>query len=103
MRSLHPQLNPDEFVVVGLSLETNLRPSRLARYADSNGFSWRFAVMSPELLSAVVQQFGSQAAVASRTPHFVISPTGTLSPLSLGIKNESEILAELRAYSRTAN
>lgn len=103
MRSLHPQLNSDEFVVVGLSLETNLSASRLAGYADSNGFNWRFAVMTPDMLTAVVEQFGSQAAVAPRTPHFVISPNGALSPLRLGIKSESEILAELQEYSRIAN
>ena len=103
MRSLYPQLNLDEFVVVGLSLETNLSSSRLAGYADSNGFNWRFAVMTPEMLTAVVEQYGSQAAVAPRTPHFVISPNGALSPLRLGIKNEAEILAELQEYSRIAN
>lgn len=102
MRELYPQLNADEFAVIGLNVETNLSAADLANYADSNGFSWRFAVMTPELLAAVVNHYGNQAIVPPRTPHFVISPTGTLSRLSLGIKSEGEILAELQAIAQTA-
>ncbi|MCY3936469.1 MAG: hypothetical protein OXF22_05575 [Anaerolineaceae bacterium] len=102
MRELHPQLNPDEFAVVGLSVETNLGAANLARYADGNGFNWRFAVMTPDMLAAVVNQYGNQAIVPPRTPHFVISANGTLGPLSLGIKSEGEILAELEASAQSA-
>ena len=103
MRELYPQLSAEEFVFVGLSVETNLRANQLASYADSNGFAWRFAVMTPAMLGAIVDQYGSRSIVPPSTPHFVISPSGTLGPLALGIHRENAIRAELEAAAQSAN
>jgi hypothetical protein len=103
VRELYPQLSAEEFVFVGLSVETNLRANQLASYADSNGFAWRFAVMTPAMLGAIVDQYGSRSIVPPSTPHFVIAPTGVLSALSLGIHSAADIRAELEATSQTAN
>lgn len=102
MRELYPQLSDEEFAFISLEVETNLSAGRLATYADNNGFLWRFAVMTPEMLQAVITQFGTSAIVPPSTPHFVIGPAGELSALSLGIHSAEEIRAELAEYAARA-
>ena len=103
MRELLPELNEEEFVLVGLSVETHLRAGQLASYADRHDFTWRFAVMSPEMLAAVVDQYGSNVIVPPSTPHFIIAPDGRLGELKLGIHSAEEIRAELEAAAQPTN
>ena len=97
MRDAYEQITNEGFVVLGVSVETNLNNIRLAEYADGNGFQWRFTVASQEFLNAIVAQYGSQAIVPPNAPHFVLSANGSLGPLQLGVKSGDEILSELRA------
>ena len=53
----------DGAVVLALSVETDLSPSDVAAYAEENGFGdIRFAVVSPEMLAALVEAFGNSIA-----------------------------------------
>lgn len=97
MREVYPTITEEGFVVVSLSVEMNIASARLAQYAERNGFDWRFAVMTEDFLAAVVSQYDSRAITPPSTPHFVLSPSGTLGPLRLGGSSGSEILSELRA------
>jgi cytochrome oxidase Cu insertion factor (SCO1/SenC/PrrC family) len=91
------QLDPERTVLVGLSVETDLPPEKLAAYVDAQGFSWTFAVMTPELLQALSSQFGLTVANPPAIPHFVIGPDGTTSDLSTGFHTADRLLAELTA------
>ena len=87
----------DDVVFVGLSLETSLPAADLARYAEGNGFDWTYAVMSPELLAGLADEFGRSITSAPSTPHFIIRPDGSFSELSTGIHSAAEIITQIEA------
>lgn len=87
------QLNNPNIVYIGLSVETTLARGDLAGYADTHGFDWTFAVMTPEIVSALTDTFGRSVTVPPSSPHFLIYPDGSLSPLSAGgIESTSELV-----------
>jgi thiol-disulfide isomerase/thioredoxin len=85
----------DDVVFVGLSLETTLPDADLASYAQDNGFDWTYAVMSEDLLKSLADEFGRSITSAPSTPHFIISPDGSVSDLSTGIHSADEIIAQI--------
>lgn len=85
-----------DVVFVALSVETALDPAVLAQYAEEHGFDWTFAVATPELLQQLAADFGQTIANPPATPHFVISPDGTVSDLTTGIENVEAILASVQ-------
>ncbi len=87
----------DDVVFVGLSLETSLPAADLARYAEGNSFDWTYAVMSPEMLASLADEFGRSITSAPSTPHFIIRPDGSFSELSTGIHSAAEIIAQIEA------
>lgn len=89
----------DDVVFLALSLETNLDPQSLASYSQNLGFDWTFAVMSDDLLVALVEDFGRSIASAPSTPHFIIRPDGTFTGVNTGFESASEIVAEITAES----
>jgi cytochrome oxidase Cu insertion factor (SCO1/SenC/PrrC family) len=89
------RLDPERTVLLGLSVEADLPRETLATYVDDQGFSWTFAVMTPELLQALSSQFGLTVANPTAVPHFVIGPDGTTSDLSTGFHSSDQLLGEL--------
>lgn len=87
------QMSSDDVVFVALSVETTISSEDLAQYADGLGFDWTFAVMSPELLQALADEFGRTVTNPPSTPHFVIRADGTVSELVTGIQSADEIAA----------
>ncbi|NJR12621.1 hypothetical protein HC776_01685, partial [bacterium] len=97
VRSARSELNTDNVVFIALSVETNLSASDLAQYANDNGFDWLFAVMTPELLSALSGTFGFTIANPPSTPHFIIRPDGTTTDLVTGIESSTQIVEQVKA------
>ncbi len=98
VREARAQLGPEEesFVFVALSSELGLSNDRLAHYADEMGFDWRFAVMSPDLLEALVDEFGRAVTVPPSTSHFTIRPDGSSTALKTGIEGTESLVESLR-------
>ena len=89
------QVDPEQVVFVGLSVETTLASETLATYTTTHGFDWTFAVMTPELLQELATQFGRTVTNPPAVPHFVISPDGTTSDLSTGFHSADKLLERL--------
>lgn len=100
VRRAHERLTGDDVVFVSLSVETDLDREDLAAYAADAGLGWPFAVMSPEMLSAVVEDFGRSAALPPATPHFLIRPDGSTTELETGLANADDILEALAAVDQ---
>lgn len=94
-----PQLDADQYVFISMSVEPGLANDRLASYADQNGFDQLFTVATPELTSALVEQFGRGVTTPPSTPHFIIGPDGSLSALSTGRHAAESIVAEVTAFA----
>jgi thiol-disulfide isomerase/thioredoxin len=97
VREVAAALDPDAFVFLGLSVETNLAPAALASYVDAQGFGWTFAVMSPELLAALVDTFGRSVTNPPATPHFIVRPDGSATTLATGYHDVGKLLTALTA------
>jgi hypothetical protein len=91
------QIDQERTVFVGLSVETDLPSEKLAAYVDTHGFSWTFAVMTPELLQGLSSTFGLTVANPPAIPHFLIGPDGTTSDLSTGFHSADRLLEQLTA------
>jgi cytochrome oxidase Cu insertion factor (SCO1/SenC/PrrC family) len=95
VRDVQAQVDPDRYVFIALSVETDLASGDLAAYADQKQWPWMFAVMSPELLQQLSGTYGLTVANPPSTPHFVIDPDGTASELSTGIHPVQDIIMDL--------
>ena len=87
-----PNLDPERHVVMAISIETQLAPEDLAKYAENSDFDWIFSVASPELLKAIVDAFGRDAVVPSITPHVIVYPDGTAGDLQTGGSSSEDII-----------
>lgn len=83
-------------VFVAISVETNLDPASLRAYSEEHGFDWHFAVATPELLRALVDDFGRSVSVPPATPHFVMFADGSVSDLTTGIEPAAALLEQLQ-------
>lgn len=100
LRAAQEQLDSDSVVLVALSVETNVTAEQLAQYADNNSFDWTFAVLTPELLAELVNQFGRTITSPPSTPHFIIRADGTATELATGIKSPESLVAMLQAETQ---
>ena len=80
---------------IALSIEGNLSNEALAAYAEKEGFDLRFAVITPELLRALVDTFGRVITSPPSTPHFIIRPDGSTTELATGLESPADLLAQL--------
>jgi len=95
VREARAQLNDDNVVFIGLSLETTISNADLAQYQSDQGFDWTFAVMSPEILQQLADAFGRSITSAPSTPHFVIRPDGSTTDLVTGIESVEQIAQQI--------
>ncbi|NDJ63313.1 MAG: redoxin domain-containing protein [Chloroflexi bacterium] len=99
VRDVVPQFSSDEVVFLSLSVEGNVPDAQLAEYADRAGFNWLFAVATPDMIRALVDEFGRAVTSPPSTPHFYIAPDGSFSALTIGPKSVDQLAADIRAAS----
>ncbi|QPC83562.1 TlpA family protein disulfide reductase [Phototrophicus methaneseepsis] len=97
VREVVPQLDSDQYVFIGLSVESGLADSTLASYVDEQGFDWPFAVASDALLQALVDEFGRSVTTPPSTPHFLIRPDGSYTELHTGFSSADEVMTMAQA------
>jgi thiol-disulfide isomerase/thioredoxin len=90
------ELAGDDAVFLALSVETELSLADMEEYQKANGFTnIRFAVMSPELLAAMDQAFGTSALNPPSTPKIAVAANGAAGELVTGPESAEEILTSL--------
>lgn len=86
---------------VALSVETDLSADKVAAYAKDQGFdNIRFAVMTPEVLSAMQATYGTSALNPPSTPHFYVNADGQAGPLATGFEDAARIQSALTDAGR---
>ena len=94
-KQAYEQLSDSEYVFLSLSIDQGLSDEKLAEFAKSEGFDWKFAVATPDMTRALNAKFGQTAFNTASTPHFIISPNGEISELSTGFKEPAALVAKL--------
>ncbi len=97
MVKVKQQLGDVNYVFVSLSVEPNDTIDGLKQYSAREGFPWIFALVPPDMLRALVSQFGADITNPPTTPHFVISPDGAVSQLSTGHDTADQLIAKITA------
>lgn len=97
VRGAKEQLAGEDVVFVALSVETNIDDATLASYANGEGFDWLFAVVTPELLGLLADEFGRSIANPPATPHFIIRADGSITDLVTGVEPSDQIVAQIIA------
>lgn len=95
------ELDPDQFVFITISVETEISADDLARYADDATFDWRFSVATPDALRAIVDEFGRESILPPSVPHVIVNPDGTYGELRTGYSKPDEIVTLMKDASRT--
>lgn len=89
--------NADNYVFISLSVEPKDTTDGLKQYRVQYDYPWTFAVVPPDMLKALVEQFGQSVTNPTATPHLVIAPSGSVSQLATGIHTADQLTAELTA------
>ncbi len=95
------ELDPDKFVFIAISVETEISGDDLARYADDAAFDWLFSVASVDDLKSLVDEFGRESIVPPSTPHLIVNPDGTYDDLRTGVSKPDEIVRLMKDASGT--
>jgi len=83
--------NPD-LVTIVLDVDPNENADQLKKYAESNQFTWIYAIASTELSKNLADLYGTQFINPPATPMLVIDRKGTVTVLPLGtIKSAGDL------------
>ncbi len=96
-------LDPDRFVFIAISVETEISDEDLARYADDASFDWLFSVADPDALKTIVDELGREAIVPPSTPHLIVNPDGSYGDLRTGRTPPEEIVTLMTDASGDAS
>jgi hypothetical protein len=97
VRDVRAKLSADNYVFISLSVEPKDTTDGLKQYRVQYDYPWTFAVVPPDMLAALVEQFGQSITNPTATPHLVIAPSGSVSQLATGIHTADQLTAELTA------
>ena len=97
VRDVRTKMNADDYVFISLSVEPKDTTEGLKQYRVQYDYPWTFAVVPPEMLAQLVEQFGPSITNPTATPHLVIAPSGSVSQLATGIHSGDQLTAELTA------
>lgn len=84
--------------MVSLDTDVNESADLLRRYADENGFPWRFALVSREVLRQLSDTFGTQFLVQPSEPMFLVDPRGSAHLLPFGRKSADALRGFAQRY-----
>jgi thiol-disulfide isomerase/thioredoxin len=92
------EVDSPDLVYISLDVDPNERDEDLAEYARREGFTWRFAVASPEVSRSLAATFGDQILSPPATPLVVLGPDGELIEKHIGIKGADDLAALFKEH-----
>jgi len=95
--NLHDQIG-DAAISVAIDVDLNEDEALLKRHAESNGFTWRYAIGGPELVQALAAEFGNKFLNPPSVPMFLIDKDGGVHLLDFGIKSVEYLTAQIQSY-----
>ncbi len=84
--------------MVSLDTDPNENADLLRRYADQNGFPWRFALAPREILRELGDTFGTQFPTQPSEPMFLVDPRGAPHLLPFGRKSATALRGFVQQY-----
>jgi thiol-disulfide isomerase/thioredoxin len=85
-------------VSISLDIDPNEDEARVSGHIQRNGFTWRFAVSTPEISRQLRDAFGLSVLNPPSTPVIIFDRQQQPHLLRFGIKPASELEGEIRKY-----
>lgn len=99
VKDLHEILGErDDFVSIGLDIDSNDDDAYLKSYIDANGFGWHYAVSTADVSRNISSLYGAQFLNPPSTPMLIIDRHGEAHPLPFGIKSSEDLMQALQPF-----
>ena len=99
VKSLHQTLGErDDFVSIGIDIDSNEDAAKLKSFVDANGFDWKYVVSPAEVSRDISSLYGGQFLNPPSTPMLIIDRHGNVHPLPFGIKSADDLLQALQPF-----
>lgn len=85
-------------VMVSLGIDTSENAAMLKRYAEQNGFDWRFALPPRDMVRQLGDAFGTQFLTPPAKPMFIIDRSGRPHGLPFGTKSAEALRGYVQQY-----
>jgi thiol-disulfide isomerase/thioredoxin len=99
VKALHQTLGVrDDFVSIGIDIDSNEDAAKLKGFVDANGFDWKYVVSPAEVSRDISSLYGGQFLNPPSTPMLIIDRHGNVNPLPFGIKSADDLLQALQPF-----
>jgi hypothetical protein len=99
VKALHESLGMrDDFVSLGLDIDSNEDAAKLQGFVEQNGFDWMYAVAPTEVSREFSSLYGAQFLNPPSTPMLIIDRHGEVHPLPFGIKSADDLMQALQPF-----
>jgi cytochrome oxidase Cu insertion factor (SCO1/SenC/PrrC family) len=99
VKALHQTLGErDDFVSIGIDIDSNEDSAKLKGFVDANGFDWKYVVSPAEVSRDISSLYGGQFLNPPSTPMLIIDRHGNVHPLPFGIKSADDLLQALQPF-----
>ena len=99
VKALHQTLGKrDDFVSIGIDIDSNEDAAKLKGFVDANGFDWKYVVSPAEVSRDISSLYGGQFLNPPSTPMLIIDRHGNVHPLPFGIKSADDLLQALQPF-----
>ena len=99
VKALHTLLGErDDFISLGLDIDSNENAADLKGYVESNGFDWMYTVATKDVAREFSELYGDQFLNPPSTPMLIIDRHGVAHPLPFGIKSADELLKFIQPF-----
>lgn len=88
----------DDFLSLGVNIDTNEDIVLLTGYVRKNGFDWVYVVADGEMINEISSLYGPQFLNPPSTPMLIIDRKGNAHTLDFGIKSAEELLNSVQPY-----
>ena len=95
--NLHKQIG-DAAISVAIDVDLNEDEALLKQHAESNGFTWRYAVGGQKLVQALAAEFGNKFLNPPSVPMFLIDKRGGLHLLDFDHKTVEYLTQQIQMY-----
>jgi thiol-disulfide isomerase/thioredoxin len=85
-------------ISVAIDVDLNENAALLKRHSETNGFNWRYAVGTPELIEALAAEFGNRFLNPPSVPMFLLDKEGGVHLLDFGHKSVEYLTQQIELY-----
>lgn len=85
-------------ISVAIDVDLNENAALLKRHSETNGFNWRYAVGTPELIEALAAEFGNRFLNPPSVPMFLLDKEGGVHLLDFGHKSVEYLTQQIAMY-----